>query len=245
MKNNPYRLLGTGLIITGAIFAPVAYFVINSVPITAIALSSLMIGFTSFVLATARPQISQEASRMMFETGMENIGTFFEDLGLNNKAIYLPSTMRTGNAQVLIPLSGNIDVQKIKEKIPGKLIVRFGNNPDDMAIAVTAPGGVGLNNLEVNPGPTSSEIEQTLNYVLTGLLDMAKSVSVHRSEKQLYIEITGPKLHYENVWYYRYMGSPIASIVATIASDGLEKPIRIIKESYQKGVSTIQLEVLD
>ena len=244
MKHNPYRFLGLGLIIAGAILVPLAYFVINSVSITAIALSSIMIGFTGFSLANTRPQISPEASQMILETGMENIVAFLEELELNNKAIYLPSTMRTGNAQVLIPLNGDIDLQKIKGKIPGKLIVRYGDNPGDVAITVTAPGCTGLHNLEINPGPTSSEIEQTLSYVLTGLLDIANSVSVHRSEKQLYIEITGPKLHYENVWYYRYMGSPIASIVATIASDGLEKPIRIIKESYQKGVSTIQLEVL-
>ena len=29
MKNNPYRLLGTGLIIAGTIFTPVAYFLIR------------------------------------------------------------------------------------------------------------------------------------------------------------------------------------------------------------------------
>ena len=36
----------------------------------------------------------------------------------------------------------------------------------------------------------------------------------------------------------------VRSIVASIASDGLGKPIRIKEESYQKGVNTIQLEVL-
>ena len=244
MKNNPCRLLGTGLITTGAIFAPVAYFIINSIPLTAIGLSSIMIGFTSIALASSRPQISPEASQMIFETGMENIAALLEELELNNKAIYLPSTMRTGNAQALIPLNRDIDVQSIKGKIPGRLIVRYGDNPVDIAIAVTAPGGTILNKLEIKPGPTSSEIEQALTYVLIGLLDVANSVSVHLSEKQLHIEVTGPKLYYENIWYYRCIGSPIASIVASIASDGLGKPIRIKEESYQKGVNTIQLEVL-
>ena len=204
-----------------------------------------MIGFTSFALATARPQISPEASQMIFETGMENITSLLEELGINNKAIYLPSTMRTGNAQALIPLNGDTDVQKIQREIPGKLIVRYGDNPGDVAIAFTAPGGTGLNNLEIKPGPTASEIEQTLTYVLTGILDIANSVSVHLSEKQLHIEVKGPKLYYENIRYYRCIGSTIASIAATIASDGLGKPLRIIEESYQKGVSIIRLEVLD
>jgi hypothetical protein len=104
-----------------------------------------MIGFTSIALATARPHISPEASQMMFETGMENIAALLEELGLNNKAIYLPSTMRTGNAQALIPLSGDIDVTKLEGKILRRLIVRYGDNPGNMAIAVTAPGGTILN----------------------------------------------------------------------------------------------------
>ena len=98
MKNNPYRLLGIGLTIAGAIFAPVSYFIISSIPLTAIALSSVMIGFTSIALASSRPQISPEASRLILETGMENIAALLEELGLNHKAIYLPSTMREGNA---------------------------------------------------------------------------------------------------------------------------------------------------
>ncbi len=244
MTNNPYRLLGWGLIIAGAIFAPVAYLVINSIPLTAIALSSIMIGFTSIALATGQPQISPEASQMILETGMENIAALLEELGLSNKAIYLPSSMRMGNAQALIPLSGDIDIQRIKGKIPRRLIVRYGDNPGDMAIAVTAPGGTGLDKLEIKPGPTSSEIEQAVTYVLTGLLDLANAVEVRVNDKQLNVEVTGPKLHFENVWYYRCMGSPIASIVASIASNGIGKPVRITEESYQKGKSIIHLEVL-
>jgi hypothetical protein len=50
MKNNPYRLLGLGLVIAGALFVPVAYFIISSIPLTAVDLSSIIIGFTSIAL---------------------------------------------------------------------------------------------------------------------------------------------------------------------------------------------------
>lgn len=243
-RNSPYRIFGMGLMIAGAVFAPVAYFLINSIPLTSIALSSVMVGFTAIVLAVSRPPISPEAARLLLETGMENIAALLEELGLNNKAVYLPSAMRIGNAQALIPLNGDIEISRIKDKIPRRLIVRWGDNPSDMAIAVTAPGGTGLNKLDIRSGPTSSEIEQAASYVLTGLLDMADSVEVHINDGQLNIEVTGPELHYENVWYYRCLGSPIASIVASIASDGLGKPVRITEESYQKGKSIIRLEVL-
>jgi hypothetical protein len=244
MTNNPYRLLGMGLIIAGAIFTPVTYFIINSIPITAIALSAIMIGFTSIALANTRPQISPEASQMILETGMENIAALIEELGLVNKAIYLPSSMRTGNAQALIPLSGDIDLKRIREKIPRRLIVRYGDDPGDIAIAVIAPGGTGLKIPDIKLGPSAQEIEQAVNYVLTGFLDIAHSVKVQVNDRRINIEVTGPRLHYENVWYYRCMGSPIASIVASIASDGMGKPVRIAEENYVKGKSIIQLEVL-
>ena len=73
--------------------------------------------------------------------------------------------------------------------------------------------------------------------VLTGLLDLADSIEVRFNDKQVNIEVTGPELHYENVWYYRCLGSPIASIVASIASDGIGKPVRIAEENYRKGKS--------
>jgi hypothetical protein len=244
MTNKPYQMFGMSLAIAGAIFAPTAYFLINSIPLTAVALSSVMIGGTSIALAASRPQISPEAAQMILETGMENTAALLEELGLSGKAVYLPSAMRIGNAQALIPLNGDIDVLRIKDKIPRRLIVRWGENPEDMAIAVTAPGGTGLNRLEIKPGPTSSEIEHAVTYVLIGLLDLADSVGVRLENNMVTVEVTGPKLQYENIWYYRCLGSPIASIVASIACDGIGKPVRITEENYRQHKSTILLEVL-
>jgi len=122
---------------------------------------------------------------------MENIAALLEELGLSNKAVYLPSSMRIGNAQALIPLSGDIGYRRIKEQNTPEIDCPVGDNPGDMAIAITAPGGTGLNKLEIKPGPTSSEIEQAAAYVLTGLLDLADSIEVHFNDKQVNIEVIG------------------------------------------------------
>jgi hypothetical protein len=113
-----------------------------------------------------------------------------------------------------------------------------------MAIAVTAPGSTSLKNLEIKTGSTSSDIEQAAANVLTGQLDIATAVEVRMDGNKMEIEVTGPRMHFENVWYYQCMGSPIASILASIASDGLDKPVRIMEDSYNKGKSIIKLEVL-
>jgi len=136
------------------------------------------------------------------------------------------------------------DIQQVKEKIPGRLIVRYGADPDSMAIAVTTPGSINIDMLEAKPGPTSGEIEAAATYILTGVLDIANSVSVSMVDAQVNIEVGGARLPYEDIWYYRCLGSPIASIMAAISSEALDKPVRIKEESYSKGKSRITLEVL-
>jgi len=231
-------------VLAGAVFAPVAYFLIDSVGLTAIGISAVMLGFTAIALANARPYISPEASEVILKTGMENTAALLEELGLRNKAIYLPSSMRGGRPQALIPLSRDVDINRIKSKIPGRLIVRYGDRPEEMAIAVTTPGSLNLDKLETKPGPDSADIEAALTYVLTGLLDLAHSVSVEITPGRLTIEVGGAKLSYEDIWYYRCLGSPVASVVATIACEALDKPVRIVEEDNIKGKSKIVLEVL-
>ncbi len=242
--NNSYRIIGLGFCLAGTIFAPVSYFLIRSVPLTAIGISAIMIGFTCIALANTRPYISPEACQLILKTGMENTAALLEELGLRNKAVYLPSTMRDGHPQALIPLVEGKDIQWVREKIPGRLIVRYGINPDDMAIVVTTPGSINIDMLETKPGPTSAEIEAAATYILSGVLDIANSVSVSLADNQIDVSVSGARLPYEDIWYYRCLGSPIASIVAAISSEALGKPIRIREESYSKGKSQITLEVL-
>ena len=243
--NNNYRKLGLGLVIAGGLFAPISYFVINSVLLTAVGISSIMIGFTSIALANTRPFISPEACQLILKTGMENTAALLEELGLTTKAIYLPSSMREGHAQAVIPLIDTNNHDWVRKKIPGRLIVRYGTNPDDMAISVTTPGSINIDLLENKPGPTSGEIEAAASYILTGVLDIASSVSVNMEDGLLDIQIKGSAFSYEDIWYYRCLGSPIASIVAAISSEALGKPVRIREEAFSKGTSQITLEVLD
>lgn len=203
-----------------------------------------MIGFTAIALAKARPYLSPESCEVMLRTGMENISALIEELGLKSKAIYLPSFIRDGKAQAVIPLHENDNIQQIKGKIPGRLIVRYGNNPEDMAIAVSTPGSINIGMLESKPGPTASEIESAASYVLAGLLDLANSVSVSLSDKRVDAEISGSRVRYEDIWFYQCLGSPLASIIAAISSEALGKPVRILEEKHDKGKSQVAIEIL-
>jgi hypothetical protein len=242
--NNPYRILGLALCVAGAIFAPISYLVLDSVALTAVGVSAIMIGFTCIALANARPYISPEACELILKTGMENTAALLEELGITSRAIYLPAAMRDGHPQALIPLVEVEDITQVKKKIPGRLIVKYGSNQGDMAIAVTTPGSMNIDMLETKPGPTSGEIEEAATYILTGVLDIANSVTVNLANNRINVEVSGAKLRYEDIWYYRCLGSPMASIVAAISSEALQKPVRIKEESHNKGKTRIILEVL-
>lgn len=242
--NNPYKILGLGLCIAGAIFAPVSYFVIGSIPLTAVGVSAIMIGMTCVALSNTRPSLSPEACQLMLKTGMENTAALLEELGLTGKAIYLPSAMRDGYPQALVPLAGSDGIGQIKEKIPGRLIVRYGQNPEDMAISVTTPGSINIDMLETIPGPTAESMVTAINTILIGVLDIADSVSLNMVDGRIDVEVRNPKLIFEDIWYYRCMGSPVASIIAAISSEALGKPVRISEESPDKNKSRITLEVL-
>jgi hypothetical protein len=241
--SRPYRILGLSLIVAGALLAPISYFVINSAPLTATAISAAVIGFTCFGLANTRPYLSPEASQMILETGMENIAGLLEELSLKSKAIYLPAKMRENRSQAIIPLTEE-PVQGISSAVTGRLIVRYGSAPQDVAIAVATPGSVNLKLLQEPVGPEPNQIEAAISYLLVGVLDLATSVSVTAGDRRLNVDITNPRLKWENVWFYRSLGSPIASIAAAVACEGTRKPVRVINETLNKNKARVELEVL-
>ena len=241
---NPYRILGIILSIAGAVLAPVFYFFFLSTPLTAVALSSVILGLASFFLSNTRPNISPEACQILLKTGMENTAALLEEIGIRNKAIYLPAGMRNGYPQAIVPIRDDYNIGNIKDKLSGRLIVRYGPDANDMAIAVTTPGSINLEMLENIPGPTAYEIESAISYILTGVLDIANGVKVNITDSRINVEIRNAKMGYEEIWYYYCLGSPLASIAAAVSSEALQKPIRILEEQEQAGKYRIVLEVL-
>ena len=242
--NNPYRFLGMVLCLTGAVLTPLFYFVVGSSPLTAVAISAIMLGFTSLALS---PYVSPEACQMLLSTGTENIAALLEELGLRNRAIYLPSSSQGGSSRAIIPLIDSDISPELQNKLPGRLIVRYGKNSESMAIAVTTPGSVCVKMLDKKPGPTAPDIESALTYVLTGMLDIADSVAVVESGTQINVEVRAGRMQDNNIWYYQCIGSPVASIAAAITSEALGKPVRVQQETGSKGDKRqkIVLEVLD
>jgi hypothetical protein len=121
--------------------------------------------------------------------------------------------------------------------------VNFGPNPEDVGILVATPGSAVIPLLETPPGPTSAGMETALTRVLVGVLDVASSVQVTQEPGLVTASIGKSRLDTENLAAFRVIGTPIASIVASVVAEGLGRPVSIISEERNGESLMVRLEV--
>jgi hypothetical protein len=237
----PYTIFGITLCLFGVIITPVGYFIVDSLTITAFGISSLMIGFTAIALSYSRPSISPEASELMLRAGLENTAALLEEIGVQGQAVYLPSSMGDDGVNVLVPLNSKIYFKELRKKIPRRLIVQYGTTNDSFGIAITTPGGIALRYFQEHHGLTDEDLQSRLTSILVGAFDLAGAVQVTETEEELYVKVHKPIMGHEKIWYYEILGSPLASIVASVVSDYIDNPVMITNETTIKNNTYITI----
>lgn len=244
MKNR-YSQLGLALLLAGLGLMPTAYLLLRSIPIIALGISLVVLGATSLVLGRTRPRIPPELSSLLMETGLENVNSLLEELGLKAKGAYLPSHLTGGKPRAIIPLHSNPLYPTIAGPLQQRLIVSFGPDPEDIGLMTTTPGSCIAGMLETRPGSTSDEIATALTTILAGSLDLATGVAVRLEESKATVRVSNPRLvESRNSWAERSLGSPTASIVASVLAEALGKPVVIQSEELTRRANLIELEVL-
>ncbi len=206
----------------------------------------LILAFIFLVLGKTIPKLSPEACSLLLETGTDNIATMVEELGIREKAIYLPSSLTNGRPQALIPLHTNPVLSPFTKALPQRLIVRYGANPDDIGLLLSTIGTAAIDLLESRPGPTSAELEAALTSLFTGILGVADKTRVVSQGNHIKVEIHNPRIEIENraTWSQHCLGGPLASVAASAAAEAWNKPVTIKQEEYHRGKLTVELEVL-
>jgi len=243
---NVYFNLAVLLLICGAAFFLLFYFVAYSIPLAAVGASMLILGLVCFALSRSLPNISPETGKLLLEVGMENINALIEELGLRTKAIYLPSS-RTGSGrpQALLPISPKVDMEELNQKLPQRLIVKFGEGDESVGLLVSTPGSVSIDLIKAEGADGAEGIEYSLKSVLEGVLDIVSGVSVEQhSDTEFDVKLSGPRLNHDNTLTYQWLGTPIGSIVASIVSESMDRPITIVEEVQNKRHVSIRLGVL-
>ena len=228
----------------GIALSLVSSLVLKSTPITALGISAFIIGSICIALARTRPNISPEASAILLETGIENTAAIIEELGLTSNAIYIPSSATREGGNAVIPINSKGNSLQIMHKIPKRLITKYGTDDNDIGIMVATPGSACLRLSKNKPGATASEIESAITTIIAGALDIADSARVNIADGKAVIIITNPRLKHKDIKFYQYIGSPLASIAATLVCEAIDKPLVIEEENQEKGKTTIQLRIL-
>lgn len=245
LKKNLYTWTGLGLLVAGTLVSLSSHFILLLTWLTALGAAMLILSLILLALGSTVPKLPPEFSALLLETGVDNIAAMVEELGVRSKGIYLPSSLTNGRPQALVPLQTNYPPSPITKALPQRLIVRYGDNPDDIGLLLTTPGTVATSMLESTPGPTASELETALTSLLTGILGVADGTKVFHNANHIRVEIRNPGIENKADWSHQCLGGPLASIVASVAAEAWNRPVTIRQEEQHKKQCSIDLEVLE
>ncbi|MCW4025649.1 MAG: hypothetical protein NWF01_11565 [Candidatus Bathyarchaeota archaeon] len=239
---NDYKILAASLSLIGVLLSFFSYTILYSTPLTALGISTVIISAAAFAIAKGQPKIPPEASAVLLQASVENISSIVEEIGLKSKAIYLPSTITGDKPKALIPL----DTQAIlgNKQLPKRLIVKYGKNPQDVGLLIITPGSTVSNIIEHKPDSSAQDLESAISQVLLNTVNLADNVRVMMDAEKVLVEVTNPRLENSNMWIYQIIGTPVASIIASVTAQVLEKQVQIKNEQASKGKVLVEIERL-
>jgi hypothetical protein len=243
INRNPYIWAGFGLLVTGVVIFLPAYFVFHLNWLAALGICMLILAFILLALGRAIPRLPPEVSGLLLEAAIDNIAVLIEELGIKNRAIYLPSSLANGKPMAFIPLRSAGSPPAITRALPRRLIAHYGTSPEDIGLLVSTTGSIAANMLESKPGSTPAELESALTSLFTGRLGVADGVKVIHQDNFIKVEIDRPRLENHPSWAHQCLGGPLAMIVASVAAEAWNKPFTILREEYLNGKIDIELEM--
>lgn len=244
MSKHTYTWSGTGLLACAILTGLSAYFIFNSVWLASLGICLFILAVILITLGNSVPRLPPEACSLLFETGVNNVTALLDELGVRSKAVFLPSSLARKQPRAFIPLDSGGPHQKISRVLPRRLITRYGNNPEDVGILVPTIGGAAVTILESKPGASFTELETALNSLLAGSLGLADGTRVSGIDKHITVEIIKPRPGNGVTRSDRYLGSPMAMIVASVAAEAWDAPVTIGHEEQGKGNHRVELEIV-
>ena len=241
---NPYTWTGVGLLILGFLITAVALLIFDLTWLTALGLATLIIALLLLALARSVPRLPPEFGRLLLEAGIDNIASVVEELGIREKAVYLPSSLAGGRPRALLPLASNDGTEWQIKSLPQRFIVRYGAAPEEVGLLVSTTGTVAVAMLTLTPGPEVVEIEAALKSLLVGTLGVAGGIKVMSLNDGLRVEIDRPSVSQPDSWGCQLLGGPLASVSAAVVAESKSRPVTITREENLRHRHIVELKVL-
>ncbi|APV45127.1 hypothetical protein Dform_01808 [Dehalogenimonas formicexedens] len=228
--DNPYTWAGCGLFVSGALVATSSLFILGVAWFTALGLAMIIIAIILLALARSVPKLSPEFSRVLFETGTENLAVLLEELAVSTRAIYLPPRLSNGKSRALIPLAGTLKAEMLKEALPNRLIVRYGAGAQDIGLLITTPGSAAAQLVSDKTETDTELLSATLTAFFSGTLGLADAVNVTNENGSIRVAFSQLRHERVNDRTDRVLGSAPASVATAVAAKMWDYPMIISSE---------------
>jgi hypothetical protein len=166
-----------------------------------------------------------------------------EEIGLRNKAIYLPSKITGDKPKALIPLDTPVELGK--KTLPRRLIIKYGPKPTDMGLLIITPGSAIKGMVEPKPDYSAGDIESAVSQVLVGILCLADGAKATVNGDRILVEAQNPRLENRNMWIFEIIGTPVASIIASVVAEVTGQKVTIHSESNTRRVCSVELKIME
>lgn len=233
---NSYQSLGLSLIAFGAILFPVSYFIVRSIPLSALGIGSIIIGAASAMLPSNA--IPKRIVREMLRNSATNIEAILEEFNVSGKALFLPP--RNGYVTAFITLE-EVNIQEVADArdIPLRVLsIASGRR----GITVFPPGSELAKAIEAYQ---EASYEHLLSNLLVNEAEMASSVKVIDKRDKLLIGINNPRIIPQLPRFNRSLGTLPSCIAASCAAFKLKKRVAIEEEMIMNGKILLTLSIFE
>ncbi|MFW6056516.1 MAG: hypothetical protein ACOC9B_04330 [Chloroflexota bacterium] len=225
MNRHTYALLGASILTIGGTTLFVSLVLVASESGAVVAIAILVLGLVLVSLGQTKSVVPPSLALILAKSGYDNTARLIEELGVHSRAVYLPSGLCEGVPLAAIPIAEHATLMRLKRPVESRLIARLGQG--EMALLITTPGSFSLEMLDAPVGHTLDEAASALTTIVSGSLGLATAVSISDKGDQLHVRLENclqPAL-LQNGSLEMCLGSPPASITATVLAESLERPV--------------------
>jgi len=243
MDRNRYIRLGAALMVAGACILATSLLVLGSHPGMSTGTALLVLGLVILLLGKTAPGVTPELAELLVRVGHQNLGRLLEEVGMQSRAVYLPSSVAGGDARAFIPLNDGQCATPGTQRLDDRLVVFCGEAAEDVGLLVVAPGTAALSLLEYPPGATMDEISVALTQVAVSSLRIARGVDVHDHGDSIEVRFRGESVPYGSAasaieWC---LGSLAGSVAAALVAEAKNRRVTIESENVDGSSRTVTL----
>ncbi|MBE0479282.1 hypothetical protein IBX65_09260 [Candidatus Aerophobetes bacterium] len=238
---NKFKKVGSALVGFGAIVAGFSYFVILSIPLTALGFAFCILGCV--VLIFPEYLVPHQVVKGMISGAVANIEAVLEEFSATYKAIYLPPD--EGKVYAFCPLSGNPAhpaVEKIvraRKRIicevdghpgifiypPGADVMAVSGVIEEESEAEKLGEGKDVSLKTFLPG-----LENAIGYLLVDFAELASKVEVSFEENRVFLRAKNIKLHVDAPRFIKVLGSPPVSLACCCVAKLTKRWVKVVDE---------------